>query len=79
MQNEQSHAPDATDVAEAVSELKGKSQSELFDALKSATAEERAAGNLDNTRMDGIYEMLSPVLTESQREKMRQVLARLKE
>ena len=76
MQLDENRTPELT---EAVEQLKGKSRSELFDALQSATEAERAAGNLDNTRMDEIYEKLSPMLSEAQREKMRQVLSRLKE
>lgn len=66
-------------IQDAMERLNGRSKEELFDALAEATREERAAGNLDKTRMDEIYAKLSPMLTESQRQKMQEVLERLKE
>lgn len=77
--------PNETDAAKerelrsAVDSLKGKSEAELFEALKSATRQERETGALDNTRMDDIYKKLAPYLTAAQKEKMRTVIARLKE
>ena len=70
---------DRAAIQEAMEKLNGKSKSELFDALAQATREEREAGTMDNTRMDEIYEKLSPMLSESQRARMREILARLKE
>ena len=75
---ENSRPMDEAAVRDAVDSLRGKSQPELFDALRSATQQARAAGDLDNTRMDDIYEKLAPMLTEAQRRKMREVIARLK-
>ena len=70
---------DEADLRNAVDQLSGKSEAELFQALKEATAQERKSGNLDNTRMDDIYEKLSPMLNDKQRAKMQEVLRRLKE
>ena len=67
------------DVREVVDQFAGSSEAELFDALKQVTAAERAAGRLDDTRMEAIYEKLAPMLTERQREKMREVIRRLRE
>ncbi|GEM_PF-2054386 len=67
------------DVREVVDRYGGRSEAELFDALKQATDAERAAGRLDDTRMEAIYEKLAPMLTERQREKMKEVIRRLKE
>ena len=81
MANEDQYSPiqDTAAIQETMEQLSGRSKEELFDALAAATREERAAGNLDNTRMDEIYEKLSPMLTQTQRQKMQQVLERLKE
>lgn len=72
------NAFDEAAVREAVESLQGKSQSELFGALSEVTKQERAAGNLSDTRMEEIYEKLAPLLTEAQRQRMRDVIARLK-
>lgn len=64
---------------ETVAQYAGKSREELFDTLKNVTEQERAAGGINNTKMDDIYEKLSPFLTDAQRERMQEVLRRLKE
>lgn len=69
----------ADEVRETVDHFGGRSEDELFDALKQVTEAERSAGRLDDTRMENIYEKLAPLLTERQREKMREVIRRLKE
>lgn len=67
---------DYLDVVEA---YRGQSEEELLNTLAEMTDEEKKAGRLNNTKLDEIYEMLYPYLTEKQRSKMEQVLARLKE
>ena len=49
----------------------------LMDELKRMTKEQ--AGQMSPTRMEEIYQTLSPFLTDRQREKMREVIRRLKE
>ncbi len=65
-------------IAEAVSQLSGKSQDELFDALRAETEKERAMGRLNDTGLEEIYKKLSPMLTAAQRAKMQEVIRRLK-
>lgn len=67
---------DYQDVVEA---YRDQSEEELLNTLAEMTDEEKKAGRLNNTKLDEIYEMLYPYLTEKQRSKMEQVLARLKE
>lgn len=67
------------DVESVLSQYRGKSEAELFDTLRSMTKEEQENGNLDDCKMDEIYQKLSPMLTPAQREKMQQVISRLKE
>lgn len=70
---------DENALREALAARSGQSEGELLGELIEVTRQERAAGRMDNLVMDDIYEKLSPMLTEKQREKMREVLARLKE
>ena len=51
----------------------------LMDELKRMTKEQEQAGEMSPTRMEEIYQTLSPFLTDRQREKMREVIRRLKE
>ena len=51
----------------------------LMDELKRMTREQEQAGEMSPTRMEEIYSTLSPFLSEAQREKMREVIRRLKE
>lgn len=67
------------DYQDVVDAYRGQSEEELLNTLAEMTDEEKKAGRLNNTKLDEIYEMLYPYLTEKQRSKMEQVLARLKE
>ena len=58
---------------------KGSSEDALMEELKRMTREQEQAGEMSSTRMEEIYATLSPFLTEKQREKMREVIRRLKE
>ena len=51
----------------------------LMDELKRMTKEQEQAGEMSPTRMEEIYQTLSPFLTDRQREKMREGIRRLKE
>ena len=51
----------------------------LMDELKRMTKEQEQAGQMSPTRMEEIYQTRSPFLTDRQREKMREVIRRLKE
>ncbi len=65
-------------IREAASSLAGKSEGELLDALKTATAQERAAGQLTNEQMDDVFNTIVPLLSPSQRQKMEGIFAQLK-
>ena len=54
-------------------------EAELVDELKRMTREQEQRGEMSSTRMEEIYDTLSPFLSERQREKMREVIRRLKE
>ena len=50
----------------------------LMDELRRMTREQEQAGEMSPTRMEEIYAVLSPFLSERQREKMQEVIRRLK-
>ncbi len=56
----------------------GKDRDELMDTLESMTREQRASGEMNNSKMEEIYELLYPMLSEPQRTKMQEVIRRLK-
>lgn len=62
-----------------LNERQGSSEDALMDELKRMTRAQEQTGEMSPTRMEEIYATLSPFLTETQREKMREVIRRLKE
>lgn len=59
-------------------ERAGRTEEELMEELGRMTREQRATGEMSETKMEEIYRLLEPMLTERQKEKFRQVIARLK-
>ena len=59
-------------------ERESRSEEALMDELKRMTREQEQAGDISPTRMEEIYDTLSPFLSDRQREKMREVIRRLK-
>jgi hypothetical protein len=59
-------------------ERQSSGEDALMDELKRMTKEQEQTGEMSPTRMEEIYATLSPFLTEKQREKMREVIRRLK-
>ena len=62
-----------------LNERQNRSEDALMEELKRMTREQEQAGEMSPTRMEEIYSTLSPFLSESQREKMREGIRRLKE
>ena len=60
-------------------ERQSSGEDALMDELKRMTKEQEQAGEMSPTRMEEIYQTLSPFLTDRQREKMQEVIRRLKE
>ena len=60
-------------------ERQSSGEDALMDELKRMTKEQEQTGEMSPTRMEEIYATLSPFLTDRQREKMREVIRRLKE
>ena len=61
-----------------LNERQNSGEDALMDELKRMTREQEQSGEMSSTRMEEIYRTLSPFLSESQREKMREVIRRLK-
>ena len=61
-----------------LNERKDNSEDALMDELKRMTRAQEQSGEMSPTRMEEIYATLSPFLSEAQREKMREVIRRLK-
>jgi hypothetical protein len=59
-------------------ERQSSGEDALMDELKRMTKEQEQTGEMSPTRMEEIYATLSPFLTEKQREKMWEVIRRLK-
>lgn len=50
---------------------------ELMETLLRLTAEQKSSGEMSESKMEEIYRMLSPMLSESQKARMREIIARL--
>ena len=57
---------------------KNSGEDALMEELRRLTKEQEQTDEMSPTRMEEIYSTLSPFLSESQREKMREVIRRLK-
>ena len=66
------------DMERFMGERAGRTEEELMVELGRMTREQQAAGEMSETRMEEIYRLLAPMLTEKQKDKFRQVIARLK-
>ena len=62
-----------------LNERENSGEETLMDELKRMTREQEQTGEMSPTRMEEIYATLSPFFTDRQREKMREVIRRLKE
>ena len=56
---------------------RGKTSDELMETLLRLTAEQKQTGEMSEGKMEEIYRMLSPMLSESQRARMREIIDRL--
>ena len=56
---------------------RSQSSDELMETLQKLTAAQKQSGELNPSKLEEIYLLLSPMLSESQRARMREILARL--
>lgn len=66
------------DMEKFMGDRAGKTEEELMAELTAMTRQQQSSGELSETKMEEIYRLLAPMLTEKQKEKFRQVIARLK-
>ena len=56
---------------------RNQTSDELMETLLKLTAEQKNSGEMSESKMEEIYRMLSPMLSESQKARMREIIARL--
>lgn len=66
------------DMEKFMEERSGRTEEELMAELQAMTRSQQDRGELNETKMEEIYRLLSPMLSEKQKDKFRQVIARLK-
>lgn len=64
-------------INEQYESYRNKSSDELMETLMKLTAEQKQSGEMNEGKMEEIYRMLSPMLSESQKVRMREIIARL--
>ena len=64
-------------INEQYDSYRNKSSDELMNTLLRLTAEQKSSGEMSEGKMEEIYRMLSPMLSESQKARMREIIARL--
>ena len=65
------------DINQQYETYRNQTSDELMETLLRLTAEQKQTGEMSEGRMEEIYRMLSPMLSESQRARMREIIARL--
>ena len=56
---------------------RNKTGDELMETLMKLTAEQKRTGEMSESKMEEIYRMLAPMLSERQRARMREIIDRL--
>ncbi len=65
------------DLNKQYAQYKTQTSDELMETLLKLTAEQKQSGEMTESKMEEIYRMLSPMLSESQRARMREIIDRL--
>ena len=65
------------DLNEQFEAYRNQTSGELMETLLELTAEQKQSGEMSESKMEEIYRMLSPMLSEAQRARMREIIARL--
>ena len=64
-------------INEQYESFRNKTSDELMDTLLRLTAAQKQTGEMSEGKMEEIYRMLSPMLSESQKARMREIITRL--
>ena len=65
------------DLNEQYEAYRNQSSGELMETLLRLTAEQKQNGEMTEGKMEEIYRMLSPMLSDSQRMRMKEIIDRL--
>ncbi|MBQ1821703.1 MAG: hypothetical protein II117_08895 [Clostridia bacterium] len=65
------------DINQQYEAYRNQTSDELMETLLKLTAEQKQTGEMSEGKMEEIYAMLSPMLSESQRKRMREIIIRL--
>lgn len=65
------------DLRDQYEAYRSQSSDELMETLLKLTAEQKQSGEMSESKMEEIYFMLSPMLTERQKARMREIITRL--
>ena len=65
------------DINQQYEAYRNQTSDELMETLLKLTAEQKQTGDMSEGKMEEIYAMLSPMLSESQRKRMREIIIRL--
>jgi len=66
-------------VNDVLNQYQGKSEEELFAALKNMTQSEKQNGNLNNTQLESFAKQISPMLSGAQKSKLQNILKTLRD
>ena len=58
---------------------RNQTSDELMETLLKLTAEQKQSGEMSESKMEEIYRMLAPMLSERQKARMREIIRRLNE
>ena len=56
---------------------RNQTSGELMETLLKLTAEQKQSGEMSESKMEEIYRMLAPMLSERQKARMREIITRL--
>lgn len=57
-----------------VNKYKGKSNSELYEELLKVVSQEKAKGNLNRQQLNNIYNTISPMMNENEKENLKRLI-----
>ncbi len=64
-------------INEQYESYRNKTNDELMETLVKLTEEQKQSGEMSEGKMEEIYRMLAPMLSESQKARMREIIVRL--
>ena len=65
------------DLQDQYEAYRNQTSDELMETLLRMTAEQKQSGEMSESKMEEIYMLLAPMLTERQKARMREIITRL--